>query len=182
MRFPFNERKAAQAAAHVLKRHGGKLNYMLLVKLLYYADRESIVRKKAPITGDQMASMPLGPVLSTVLNFVRGTRPRGVIWREYVSEKQGDYTVHLLCPEPDSGELSEFETALLDEVDRHYGGWDPFDLSDESHKLPEWRDPHNSSAPIEPEEILRGSGKDEDEIAVLEENARLQRFFQRTVG
>jgi len=34
MRFKFNPRKTAQAAAHIARRHGGAINYMKLIKLL----------------------------------------------------------------------------------------------------------------------------------------------------
>ena len=37
--FIFDERKAAQAAAHLLRRHGSSMWDIKLIKLLYLADR-----------------------------------------------------------------------------------------------------------------------------------------------
>jgi hypothetical protein len=34
---PFNERKATEAAAYLLKLRGGRMSYMKLIKLLYLA-------------------------------------------------------------------------------------------------------------------------------------------------
>ena len=67
-RLPFNEKKATQAAAHLLKLRGGKMSYMKLIKLLYLADREAILAWGRPITTDGYASMDRGPVLSRVLD------------------------------------------------------------------------------------------------------------------
>ncbi|MFZ0890563.1 MAG: Panacea domain-containing protein [Candidatus Binataceae bacterium] len=151
---------------------------MLLVKLLYYADREAILRRGAPITGDEMTSMDFGPVLSCVLDYVRGTKPRGPIWQQYVSESEF-YTVKLLNPEPDLGALSEFERQVLKEQDERYGSQDPFEVSAASHKLPEWRDPLGSSLPIQVDEVLRVGGASDKDITDVAANARIEWFFRR---
>ena len=39
----FNERKAMEAAAHLLHRRGGQMHYLKLLKLLYIADRRRCV-------------------------------------------------------------------------------------------------------------------------------------------
>ena len=43
MRFVFDERRAAQAAARLLDKHGGTMPWLKLVKLLYLADRAALV-------------------------------------------------------------------------------------------------------------------------------------------
>ncbi len=68
---PFNETKATQAAAHLIKRRGqGYMSYMKLIKLLYFADREALLRWGSPITADTFYSMDRGPVLSRVHDLV----------------------------------------------------------------------------------------------------------------
>ena len=42
MASPFNERKATEAAAHLLALRGGQMHYLKLLKLLYIADREAL--------------------------------------------------------------------------------------------------------------------------------------------
>ena len=49
----FDEVKATQAAAKLLKQSGGSLSHMALIKLLYRADREAIRRWGLPITTDK---------------------------------------------------------------------------------------------------------------------------------
>jgi uncharacterized phage-associated protein len=71
----FNERKATQAAAYLLKRRGGKMSYMKLIKLLYFADRVALSRFGRPITTDRYVSMDRGPVLSHILWRPTGTAP-----------------------------------------------------------------------------------------------------------
>ena len=106
MRLVFNERKTAQAAAHLLKLHGGTMSYMVLIKLLYFADKEALIHTGYSITGDQMLSMKNGPVLSAVLDLVHMGRPdEATAWFEYVSENQG-YDVSLVRDTPEADELS----------------------------------------------------------------------------
>jgi hypothetical protein len=40
----FDEKKATEVAAFLLKMRGGKMSYLKLIKLLYLADRESLSR------------------------------------------------------------------------------------------------------------------------------------------
>ncbi len=164
MRFVFNERRAAQAAAHLLKRNGGEISYMVLIKLLYYADRKSLIRIGRPITGDSMFSMKNGPVLSTILDLIHmGKRDRPSVWFEYVSEPS-NYTVSLIKQNPETDELSKYELNMLDEVFEEFGSVEKWDLVEMTHQLPEWHDPDRSSIAIEPETILASEGKDKSEI------------------
>ncbi len=68
MRLRFNERKATQAAAHLLKLRGGEMSFMKLINLLYLADRSALLQWVRPITTDSYVSMDRGPVLSRVLD------------------------------------------------------------------------------------------------------------------
>ena len=74
MRLPFNEKKATQAAAYLLRLRGGRMSYMKLIKLLYLADRISLNRRGRPITTDRYVSMDRGPVLSRTLNLITEER------------------------------------------------------------------------------------------------------------
>ena len=50
-------------------------------------------------------------------------------------------------------------------------------LRDYTHTLPEWRDPHGSSFPIDPADILRGEGRSDEEITSLVEKAEEDWFL-----
>lgn len=163
MQFAFNERKAAQAAAYILRRHGGHFNYMHLLKLLYLADREKLLACGSPITGDRMISMEWGPTLSTLLNKTK--RPeRETVWAEYISAPK-KYDVTLLVEDFQTDELSRFELRTLDAVDGKFGTWDVFELSDWMHKnLREYEHPGKSSKTIPPERVLRVEGRTTEEV------------------
>ena len=64
----FDEKKATQAAACFLKLADGGLNYMVLIKDLYLADRQALAGWGRSITNDKYYSMKCGPVLSNVLD------------------------------------------------------------------------------------------------------------------
>lgn len=48
----FNEKRAAQMAAYLLHRHGGKMSVSKLMTLMYLADRKSLELHGEPISGD----------------------------------------------------------------------------------------------------------------------------------
>ena len=160
MQFVFEEQKTAQAAAYLMSLRDGQMPYMKLIKLLYLADRQSIVETGYPITGDLLISMDRGPVLSNVLDFIHyGTSDA---WKQYISGPR-DFDVHLIAA-PDTTALSEYEVDLLKEVDAKYGHFDQWQIVKYVHTLPEWEDPHGSSILIDVRVILREAGKSDEEI------------------
>lgn len=180
MRFRFNEKKATQAAACLLERHRGRMNYMALIKLLYLADRASLLECGAPITGDRMVSMPHGPVLSMMLDCVNaGDEMPNSSWASAISPPQG-YEVELLT-DPGRDELSVFEVGLIEGIDHSYGHLTQWQLRELTHALPEYRDPEGSSLPIAPEEILRAEGKSPEQIEQMSRGAEELWFIDRMV-
>lgn len=168
MRFTFNEKKTAQAAAHLLRKGGGEMNYMKLIKLLYLADRQSLLARGLLISGDRLVAMKRGPVLSRVLNLIKkGTADDGHAWSQYISAPQ-DYEVRVQPTADCSGsELSPFETSILDRVFADFGHLTPWELVDRLHErdsFPEWRDPGDSAFDIHPEAILRQGAWSEEDI------------------
>jgi uncharacterized phage-associated protein len=182
VRFPFDERKAAQAAAYLLQKHGDQINYMKLIKLLYLADRKALLEAGQPITGDRMVSMPKGPVLTGILDLINWGKKRGQssAWFEYVSEPFG-YDVRLARTNitiEDLDRLSDFERDILDEIDEQYGRVDRWSLVELTHRLPEWRDPRGSSFPIDPADILREQGWSEAAIRRAAQDAERAHFVR----
>jgi uncharacterized phage-associated protein len=167
IRFPFNSRKAAQAAALLVDRHGGTYNYLSLIKLLYFADRLALIETGVPITGDTMVSMPYGPVLSLVKDCLNSFESFGADctpWRACFT-KEGN-SVALLDADFATDELSEYEIDVLQRTDDKYGNLTPGEFMDLGHKEPEYEDPLGSSWSIEPETVLEKHG-----AAVLIERA-----------
>ena len=148
----FDESKATEAAAFLLSRSDQTMNYMKLIKLLYLADREALIRWGRPISTDRYVSMKHGPVLSNVLNLISFGS---------LSEKTGSWSSLI-------SKLSVAERKLLDEIWGKYGALDEWDLVDLLHDVGEWQDPHGTSVPISYSEILRAGGRSEDFIAAVE--------------
>jgi uncharacterized phage-associated protein len=178
LRFHFNDRKTAQAAAFLLKSGGGTLNYMKLIKLMYLADRAMLLAKGIPITGDRMVAMKHGPVLSQVLDFINNGPDDGdneSAWFEYIEAPEG-YDVslkdgaHAAAEELD--ELSRYEMGVLKSIFEKYGAMDKWELVNLLHQiLPEWADPGASASPIRPEQILRAEARPEEEIQQMKQSA-----------
>src|SRR5579864_4403328 len=95
MKLLFNETKATQAAAQLLRLRGGRMSYVKLVKLLYLADREALIRWGRPITTDHYVSMDEGPVVARIYDLIRNEpSPNSVkIWGKFISGPV-DYEVH----------------------------------------------------------------------------------------
>jgi len=178
MSFVFDEKKAAQAAAFLLKLNGGQMNYMVLIKLLYLSDRKSLTDSEMPITGDAMVSMPHGPVLSSILDLINMGKPNSDSeWFRIISEPS-NYLV-ALKEEPDFEELSDFEIEVLTSIYQKFGSMDQWRLKDMTHELPEWVDPQGSSLPIDTDIILEHAGKSQEDIARIRSNAQELVFLSR---
>lgn len=163
MRFVFNERKAAQAAAQVLRLQGRRMPYIKLVQLLYLADRQSLIETGYTVTGDRLVASHHGPTLGRVLDLITWGPVGHSAWQETVSPPE-NYEVSLQTQEAGADELSEYEIALLAEVNERFGQMDSAELLKYTRSLPEWADPPGESAEIDARLILREAGKSDEEI------------------
>ena len=169
MQFVFDEEKTTQAASVLLDKHGGTMPYIKLIKLLYLADRQSLIDTGSPITRDRFVAMPKGPVLSRVLDLIRESHPAGdSLWHSCISRSGHDAT---LIGAPGRDRLAEYDEQLLDRIFETYGEEDEWDLVVLTHELPEWSDPGESSCPIAPEDILRNAGFTEEQVQHVVEQA-----------
>lgn len=167
MRMRFNEAKATQAAARLLRNRGGKMSYMKLIKLLYLADREALARWGRTITTDNYVSMDKGPVLSHVLDCINeGPSPDAPsYWAQHITPS-GNYEV-TLTDDPAGELLSEAEDELLDETFKKHGYLSRWQIVDLVHGLPEWHDPNGGAIPIGYDEILQAFNKTPEEINAI---------------
>src|SRR5580700_3266295 len=114
MALRFNEAKATQAAAFFLRLRGGQMHYIKLIKLLYLADREALIRWGIPFTTDRHVSMDNGPVTSRILKLITEDCPKPV-WSKHISAPLGEYEVQLLEDAP-TDLLSRAEEKLMTEI------------------------------------------------------------------
>lgn len=169
MRRRFREDKATQAAARLLTLRGGGMSHLKLIKLLYLIERESLTRFGAPFTYDSYVSMPHGPVLSATLDRIN-ERPmyEGGYWDQYITPKQNNEVALRDPGNTPNDQLSRAEEALIDEIFRTYGHLGRWDLVKLTHDLPEWADPHGSSLPIDPADILLSEGYTEEDVVEMQ--------------
>lgn len=183
MEFVLNERKAAQAAAVLLKAHGRPLSKTILIKLLYLAERRALAETGRPIIGDRAFSLNNSPVLSETLNAINeASRSPSFqkIWSEYVFRINNSH-LRLAKSDPETDELSRFELRVLAETYAHFGSLGYNAIIAHTHSLPEWRDPKDSRLPIDPVDILRFEEWPDDAIEAVikdtEEMASLERLL-----
>lgn len=166
MNIKFDEAKTAQAAAYLIKKRGqGYMSYMKLIKLLYLADREALVKWGRPITFDRFVAMPHGMVLSNTLELITGESDSD-IWNS-TFHSFGEHELKLINSSIDTGKLSKAEIRLLDEIFNKFGNQNRWQLRDFSHTLPEWVDPQGSSIPVDISDILKFERKTSAEIETI---------------
>ncbi|MFZ1730562.1 MAG: Panacea domain-containing protein [Bacteroidota bacterium] len=157
----FDESATTEAAVYLLKKSGGEAYFIKLLKLLYIADRISLLRWKQPITYDQYVSMDHGPVLSRTYSIINESYDESSVWKQHISERS-EHKVRLLHQDApfDPDWLSESEIEILNEVYDTFGEWDRWDLCRHTHTFAEWSDPQGSMVPIAVEDII---GRETDE-------------------
>ena len=179
MRFVFDERRAAQAAARLLHKHGGTMPYIKLIKMLYLADRASLVEGGWPITGDRFVSVRHGPAPARVLELITDDCPAGdSVWHGYVARKRFDAC---LVGPTESKQLSDVDRDVLDGIFETYGCLKEWDVVARTHALPEWKNPGDTVIPIEPEDILRYAGYSEKAIGYVADQAEASYSLHTTL-
>lgn len=179
--FAFKFDKSLQAAAYLLRREPSRrMNYMRLLKILYVAERESLRIRGSPITGDRVAALERGPVLSETLDLLKGSHLRSPEWGRFVQRDEYDVT---LAEDPGIGHLSRFEVEVLERVAEENRSRDEWDLVKITHEFPEWRknDPGKGRRWIPLADILEAVGRPGD-LADIEADATAGRAFTRLFG
>jgi hypothetical protein len=182
MKLAFDQVKATQAAALFLKLAGGSLNYTALIKLLYKSDREALRRWGLPITTDKYVSMKLGPVTSNIYDLIKASanpNAHPTFWSTHIRKAEDPrYLVAVL--DPGISELSPSEESLIQEMFSSDGGKDRFRLADECHRdFPEWRDPGQTSFPLDISEILAALTLTEDETSHVRSSIDAQKAARK---
>ncbi|GAC1662425.1 MAG: Panacea domain-containing protein [Candidatus Acidiferrum sp.] len=173
----FNEKRATQTAAQFLKLAGGHLRYMVLIKFLYLADREALLKWGTPLTGDTYKSMRWGPLLSRTHDLITEELPESEaalsFWKGHIEKR--DYDV-VLRSDPGNDELSEVDEELITRVfDQFFAKYrdlkyDPFAFCNFLHTiLPEYKTAQEGeSFPLDHHDILVAGKKQPEEILEIE--------------
>lgn len=180
-----DQERVTQAAAHLIRSSGGnRMPYLKLLKLLYWADRESIREIGVPLTGDNAVAMKNGPVLSEIYDYIKGDLLIGHdTWDRFLQTE--DYEVRLI-DDPGTDKLSKFDRRILEAAVAEHAGHDGFDLSELSHEFPEWLEANQQreldgrgAEPIDLRRTMEAVGCSRAEIEKMEQNREEERqYFQ----
>jgi len=164
----FREERTTQAAAYLLNLRGGRMSYMKLIKLMYFADRKALLELGRPITFDQWVSMPHGPVLSRTYDLIAAEPDPDdpSYWRQFITTDLANYEVELSQDAPHD-QLSAAEEEILKSVFDQWGSRSRWDVRDASHELPEYT-PTFSSVRIPYRDVLILEGRTEEEARAIE--------------
>ncbi|MEO8890724.1 MAG: Panacea domain-containing protein [Coleofasciculaceae cyanobacterium] len=180
--FKLDPLKAVQVAAMFLKLHGGRMEFLTLLKLMYKADRVAFEKIDKPVTGDKYVSMNKGPVLSGVYDLIKDNQKyqKTDVWKRYISTRNdsSNHEVRLL-EDPGFDELSEEEEEIIKDAYKEWGRLNRFDIVALTHDFPEWKNPHGSSIPIDVIDILKNVGKTQEEIDYIRKIAAREIYLDR---
>lgn len=182
------EAKRAQIAAYFLKKRGGSLTIMELVKLIYLADRESLDRYGFPVSWDQPYAMEHGPVPTETYNCIKGENGQcGFEWPQLVSAPSGmkhrDLSLVAEIEIDDLDELSEADLEVLEATWARFGTMTAYQLREWTHRnCPEWVDPGKTSKPISYEDIFKALKKDPQLIPDLTQYIKDQTLIHRVLS
>ncbi|WDU52139.1 Panacea domain-containing protein [Taylorella equigenitalis] len=151
------------------------------MKLLYLAERESLLRYGTSITNDAFVSMPHGPVLSMTLDCINGFRTYDSnCWNTWIADREENHLVlatpGMIRSTDDLRELSESDVEALDSVWKEYGYYSATKLRDITHSsfCPEWEDPKGYSKPISMKKLLTSIGYNDSQANSIIQNMQVQ--------
>lgn len=178
----FEVEKVIQAAAVLLgTAHGKRMTRLRLLKLLYIADRESLAETESPITGDTVAAMDHGPVLSETYNLIKGEAFDAYRWRQFFDVSEQDIE---LKADPGVEALTRYDVRKLREVAARFERDDDYDIAEYTHSFEEWirnKPPRKSSRPIDFPDILEALGMQDDLEEILAE-AKSRRSVDQAIA
>lgn len=178
----FNEAKTAQMAAYLLRKSGGRMKYIKLMKLLYLADREAMLRTGDSMTHDRYFSMQRGPVLSRTLELFQGKAP-GARWSDLLTTSSYQTRLVRELNDDDIDELSPLNMQIMDEIYDEFGAMPWAELCDWTHQnCGEWTNPGRSNYPIEPGDIFQALGWEQAEAELLGQQYSERRKLDRVMA
>lgn len=173
---PYNEVKATQLAAFLLKLNGGEMNFLKFIKLTYNIEREALNRWLRPVTFGQLFSFDHGQVVSNTYDNAKFNRQNvKSFWRDYLETYRGTGNSRniRLIKECGIEKLSRAELELIEEMYERYKNKTGSQMVDEHHKshlFPEWKKPQGSSIETTYSDLLYFLGKTQEQIEEFKED------------
>lgn len=161
IRFKFDLNKFIACVAYFARQDLPDLDKLKICKLLYYADKEHLLKHGKPILGDTYIHMDNGPVPSRALDilnavitdekiyFMAGEPSNKDYFKKFLKIDKGflrhRFPIFQLLKDPGLDCLSESEQDALGEILKKYGQCRPGELIELTHQDAAWRkSPMNS--------------------------------------
>lgn len=145
VQFEFDYEKTVAAALYIVSKNLPELTMAKLFKLLYFSDKDHLVRYGRPITGDKYMAMKDGPVPSNLYDLfkeLRGTpsSEAGALLAKNIKVEVSTYQYPRLkaIGEVDPIQLSVTDIASLDRILFDLGKLDFLRLRSLTHDTPAW--------------------------------------------
>lgn len=154
------------------------------MKLLYFTDRQWLVKRGVTIFEDDFYSMDEGPVLSETYNSMKQPSKGevvGAIWRRSLSPISNE-TIRKKNTLDPSQYLTRSQLGVLESVWNEYGHLSKDEIVDRAHKLPEWIDPHGTSQFIMYKTVLECELEDPEEVRTKTRSAMTQQRISQAFG
>ncbi len=167
LKFPFYEKKAVEALAYIAQVRSG-LTPLYVSKILFYAEKRHLNQYGRPILADTYIAMPMGPVPSTVKNFIDHNWDWIPKPEEFDSAVVIDRTKGLsrLMPgkrKPDLSVLSQTDVECLDQAIAFCADMSASELSRITHAEKAWL-AAGANQPMDYEMFIDDDNPHKDEI------------------
>ncbi len=179
--FRYDLLKTIQATAFLMGQPGKDAKaYLKLMKLLYLAERESLLETGHPLTGDKTWAMPHGPALEETCDLMNGSE-KDAQWDRYL-KGVGDRELEIIT-DPGTDRLCQYECDKLADIAQRFADKDRWETRDETHHLPEWdkKKPGRSRKRILVKDILDAGGKRKMLRSIVRE-AEARKGFREALG
>lgn len=140
--FNFDYKKATQALNYFISKEGGVINKMKALKLIYLADRYHLRKYGRLITNDTYFAMSYGPVPSGVKDIAEASELFLGYEEMKYSSKYIEPIDRLTLKSIDSVDNDIFSKSDIEALNfawKHFGHFEQFELSELTHKYPEWK-------------------------------------------
>jgi len=136
--FRFDPEKMVQAIAFFALRGVKNLDTMKCAKLLYFADRQHLLKYGRPIIGDEYHVMKDGPIptcgLTQIQNAFKGAHPSPFDGYLRVAKTGWRYPHFELAKDPDLGVFSDSDIEVLEDVATRHGDKTAWKLRELAHE------------------------------------------------
>ena len=152
--FEFDPDKTVAATFYIVSKKLPELTMAKLFKLLYFSDKDHLVRYGRPITGDCYVAMKDGPVPSNLYDLFKEIRNRpsshgGKLLAASIASDASTFEYPRLIPTGtlDPMQLSVSDISSLDRIVEEYGRMTFLRLRTITHDTPAWENAWESRPP-----------------------------------